>query len=178
MAIDSICDPARMKSRLTSYWRLEAFNALLLPAVATVSIIRSGDGLSLWVVLTMVTTSLLLLVGAAAWRMELARVEGDAALAHRLLGRLVHTRRPAVFVTLLGAGAGLCEYAVDRAFTPSVIAAFVFGLLTLLEYINYYHVQLQHFDHLPDFKRLISGRGFRRAHLARAIERHQSRHRR
>jgi hypothetical protein len=44
-------------------------------------------------------------------------------------------------------------------------------LLAVLEYINYYHVQLQHFDHAPDWKRLISGRGFRRSHLAREIER-------
>jgi hypothetical protein len=44
-------------------------------------------------------------------------------------------------------------------------------LLAVLEYINYYHVQLQHFDHAPDWQRLVSGRGFRRSHLAREIER-------
>ncbi len=44
-------------------------------------------------------------------------------------------------------------------------------LLAVLEYINYYHVPLQHFDHAPDWQRLVSGRWFRRSHLAREIER-------
>jgi len=36
----------------------------------------------------------------------------------------------------------------------------------VLEHVNYYHRQLQHFDHWPDFKRLITGRGFRRSQLS------------
>jgi hypothetical protein len=42
-------------------------------------------------------------------------------------------------------------------------------VLAILEYINYYHYQLQHFDHAADFARLLSGRGFRRSHLSKAI---------
>jgi hypothetical protein len=45
----------------------------------------------------------------------------------------------------------------------------------VLEYINYYVVQLQHFDHASDFKRLLSGRGFREAHLAKALRAYRTR---
>jgi hypothetical protein len=38
-------------------------------------------------------------------------------------------------------------------------------------------VQLQHFDNGADFKRLIGGRGFRRAHLARDLAAYRGRRR-
>ena len=37
-----------------------------------------------------------------------------------------------------------------------------------------FHRQLQHFDHRPDFRRLLRGDGFRRAHLARDLARHRA----
>ncbi|MFN9877812.1 MAG: hypothetical protein ACK557_04995, partial [Planctomycetota bacterium] len=51
------------------------------------------------------------------------------------------------------------------------VAPAILLLLAVLEYINHYHFQLQHFDHAPDWQRLVSGRGFRRSHLAREIDR-------
>jgi hypothetical protein len=55
--------------------------------------------------------------------------------------------------------------------STQLVAPAVLLLLAVLEYVNYYHVQLQHFDHAPDWQRLVSGRGFRRSHLAREIDR-------
>jgi hypothetical protein len=43
------------------------------------------------------------------------------------------------------------------------------ALLGLLEYVNYYHRQLQHFDNWSDFRRLFQGKGFRISQLARDI---------
>jgi hypothetical protein len=43
--------------------------------------------------------------------------------------------------------------------TPAVIAAGLLTLLAALEYMNYYHRQLQHFDNMADFKRLITAEG-------------------
>ena len=40
------------------------------------------------------------------------------------------------------------------------------SLLALAEYVNYYHRQLQHFDNWPDFRRLMTGKGFRPAKMA------------
>jgi hypothetical protein len=62
---------------------------------------------------------------------------------------------------------------VAPAFTSAQYSAMLFSLLALLEYINYYHYQLQHFDNQADFQRLISGRGFRQSHLARALEQYE-----
>jgi len=45
------------------------------------------------------------------------------------------------------------------------VAATFAAVMAVLEYINYYHRQIQHFDHMSDFKRLIKGRGFRPAQM-------------
>jgi hypothetical protein len=70
---------------------------------------------------------------------------------------------------VIGAVGGVMEWLSDAGFTPSAIAALILGTLALLEYVNYYVAQLQHFDHASDFKRLITGKGFRRPHLARVV---------
>ncbi|MEN9392769.1 MAG: hypothetical protein RLZZ104_1112, partial [Pseudomonadota bacterium] len=44
------------------------------------------------------------------------------------------------------------------------------AVLAVLEYINYYHRQLQHFDNGEDFQRLLAGKGFRKSWMARDIE--------
>ena len=46
------------------------------------------------------------------------------------------------------------------------LAATICSTLAVLEYINYYHRQLQHFDHAADFKRLLTGKGFRKSQMA------------
>jgi hypothetical protein len=48
-------------------------------------------------------------------------------------------------------------------------------LLAILEFVNYYHVQLQHFDHAEDFQRLLAGKGFRRSHLSKSIRAYRQR---
>ena len=44
------------------------------------------------------------------------------------------------------------------------------AVLAVLEYVNYYHRQLQHFDSREDFRRLLTGKGFRKSWLARDLE--------
>ncbi|MDQ3080564.1 MAG: hypothetical protein M3R03_11290 [Pseudomonadota bacterium] len=56
-----------------------------------------------------------------------------------------------------------------NGWTAGVIAAELLTLLAGLEYVNYYHRQLQHFDNLADLKRLFSGRGFKPSHMARSL---------
>jgi hypothetical protein len=43
--------------------------------------------------------------------------------------------------------------------------------------VNYYHFQLQHFDHADDFQRLLSGKGFRQSHLSKSIRAYRQRSR-
>lgn len=49
------------------------------------------------------------------------------------------------------------------------IAAAAMTTLAVLEYVNYYRVQLQYFDHGPDFAALLKRRTLKRAHMARDI---------
>jgi hypothetical protein len=70
----------------------------------------------------------------------------------------------------LGVAASLWGALTLPAFSLAWTAAVFFGLLAVLEYVNYYHVQLNHFDNAADFRRLLSGKGFRKPHLARLVE--------
>lgn len=161
----------KIVSRLTSYWKLEAINAVILPLIGCVLVVQAGGTVSLWVIAAMAACSLILVIGAAAWRMELAQAQGDKALAERIMPWLAQSQRPAQAAALLGAVAAGIEPWNAGGLAPSAIAALVFGVLAVLEYVNYYVAQLQHFDHAPDLRRLLSGKGFRRPHLARAIDR-------
>jgi hypothetical protein len=160
----------KLISRLSGYWKMEAANVLLLPLMAWGLVRANDDTISPWVVLAMLGCSGLLIIGAAAWRMELAHMQGEPALAARLISWLGPSKPLGIALAAIGGVAAIAERISDAAFTPSAIAALVLGALAVLEYINYYVAQLQHFDHAADFKRLITGKGFRKPHLGRAVE--------
>jgi hypothetical protein len=160
----------KLVSRLSGYWKMEAANVIGVPLLAWVTLRASDSAVTAWVASAMVACSGLLVIGAAAWRMELAQLQGERALAAKLLRWLGPSRPLGIALAVLGAVAGVAEWLRAGGFTGPAIAAAVLGLLAVLEYVNYYEVQLQHFDHAADFKRLITGKGFRKAHLARAVE--------
>ena len=89
-----------------------------------------------------------------------------------------HSRRPqawkvpALVLTLAG-----CATALAGWWAPAWSAgladrnvATAGAVLAVLEYVNDYHRQLQHFDSREDFRRLLSGKGFRTSWLARDLE--------
>ena len=80
---------------------------------------------------------------------------------------------PLLILTLIAVG--LCAWCwVNPALTRGLAERWVVtaaAILALLEYINYYHRQLQHFDNANDWQRLLSGRGFRVSQLRRDLER-------
>ena len=148
-----------------TYGRLEAFNALLIPAIATYYG-WPGDAAG-GVVLTLANLAVVigLVVGAVYWLALAARLKGDPAPTRRALILADRAPRPLLAVVVLSVIADTWLIAA-RGFTlPTGIAATV-TLLAALEYVNYYHVQLQHFDNLADWRKLLHGRGFRRAHMA------------
>jgi hypothetical protein len=155
--------------RLSGYWRMEAGNVLLVPLIAAVAVIAQGDSLSVPLAFAAFACSALLVVGAIAWKIELDGLMGDTRLADRTLPWLERARMPTLVMAVLAPGAAVVEYAMDGRWTASAIATAILALLALLEWVNYYKVQLQHFDHAADFKRLLAGRGFREAHLAKAL---------
>lgn len=164
---------ARLIRRLTGYWQMEAANVLLVPGAAAGLVAISGDGIGPGMLAAMLGCGGLLLIGAGAWRLELAELRrrelGEAALAARLTRLLGPSRPLGLALGLLGAGGGIAELALDGALTASAIAALILGLLALLEYVNYYVAQLQHFDHGADFRRLLAGKGGRTPHLAKVV---------
>lgn len=158
--------------RLTTYWKIEAFNVVLIPAVAVFLVLKSGGTISAALVLSGLACSFLLVIGTIVLRGMLQRACGDAKAVGHQVPLLLRLRWLAIGLCVAAAVAlGVeCINIGPRLSTQFVMPA-VLLVLAVLEYINYYHVQLQHFDHAADWQRLISGRGFRRSHLAREIER-------
>jgi hypothetical protein len=104
--------------------------------------------------------ALLLLVGGAYWRGVLKRGEGEGAPLARVLR--IATQSNGRCRAAWRVVARECCRAVANGWSRAVIAALACSALGSLEYVNYFRVQLQHFDHLADFKRLLGGRGFAR----------------
>lgn len=157
-----------LRRHLTRYWKMEAGNVLLIPAMGC-AMLWSGDVTpDAAAIAGMAACSLLLVIGAAAWRMALAGLDGDTALAETLTAACARAEWPSL-VVLVSATAMAAASVVDGGWRPNSFAAAGFTLLGWLEYVNYYHVQLQNFDSSIDLKRLYAGRGLRRAHLGRAV---------
>lgn len=156
-----------LSRRLAMYWRMELLNVAIVPAFAVFVSVAVGQPLGYLSLLSLLPTVLLLVIGGLYWRgkaHQLLRREAPLDSVLLWAGRL----RPAALALVALAGV-LC--AVDLlAVRLSVsladrVVALCSTALAALEYVNYYSVQLQHFDHWADFSRLVRGRGFRTAHL-------------
>ena len=162
--------PARKPPRnLASYWQMEAANVLLVPGIAlALGFPRNGVEATA-VVLAMAAAAGFLIVGAAYWRAVDRRVRlDDTAVTARALALADRLERPVLAVGGLALIAAVVAL-VMHGWTRAVIAASCLWLLATLEYVNYYHRQLQHFDNRADLKRLLAGRGFKAAHMGREL---------
>lgn len=164
---------AAVQNRLRHYWKMEAANVFFAPAIGTAVVIHDGDHVGLPMIFAMLATASLLVIGAFALRAHYKMTKGEPDTMKAFVPVAARLQKPMLLLcvaAMVGAGYALWR---DKGFSPSGIATCVFALLATLEYINYYVVQLQHFDHAADFRRLIAGQGFRRSHLARAIARYR-----
>lgn len=165
---------ARLLNRLSSYWKMELANVLFLPAVALVTVSALGGKITGALLLSLFTTAWLLVIGTIALLMLLKELERDKKFSEFWLPKLRLAKLPSLVLVVVCIVVTVVDViSVAPAFTAAQYGAMLFSLLALLEYINYYHCQLQHFDNQADFQRLISGRGFRQSHLARALERYE-----
>ena len=160
---------ADLLKRLDPYWKMEAANVLFVPLFL---FWLSGWRLS-WITLTpMAATMLLLIIGALYWWGKVQQLRGKGDRFAILLPRISAWQRPALMLTLVGCISALAGWIVpawsaglaDRNIATGCAA------LSFLEYVNYYHRQLQHFDNREDFQRLLAGKGFRKSWLARDLE--------
>ena len=167
-------DRAALRKHLSSYWKMEAGNVLLVPLIVWAMVWSAGDA-AMW--LGAAACSFLLVVGTAAWLLVLAGLDGKPAQATRLVAFCA--RAEIVSLLLLAAATLAAASAViTGGWPPRTLAAAGLTLLGWLEYVNYYHWQLQNFDSQIDAKRLAAGRGLRRAHMGRAVRAWRARRRR
>ena len=160
---------ADLLKRLDPYWKMEAANVLFVPLFL---FWLSGWRLS-WITLApMAATMLLLIIGALYWRGKVQQLSGRGGGFSILLRHISLWQRPALILALVGCLSALAGWLVpawsaglaDRSIATGCAA------LSLLEYVNYYHRQLQHFDNREDFQRLLAGKGFRKSWLARDLD--------
>ena len=167
---------SNLRDRLSGYWRLELANAVLLPA-GMVFLVHTADSHIGWLSwCAFVPMCALLLVGGLYWRGKLkalGRRQAELVGALKLAGTL----QGALLAASVGAfGAALASWAVPSlsvSLADRTIAT-VSATLAVLEYVNYYHRQLQHFDHGADFRRLVRGAGFRRSQMSVDLARYRA----
>ena len=158
---------SHVSRRLAMYWRVELLNVVLVPALALFASAAVGQPLGWLSLVCLVPTMLLLGIGGFYWRGKAHQIARYAASLDRALDWAGRLRRTSLALSAL---AGLL-CAVDLLVVRLSVSAADRGValcataLAVLEYVNYYVVQLQHFDNWPDFVRLVRGRGFRTAHL-------------
>ena len=155
--------------RLSHYWKVEAANIVAVPSLVVWAVKKSGNTISFPLIVAMAAACFMLLIGTFALRIQLETAKGRRSFGQRWVPWLSQAQWPAlVMVVAAVAGAG-SQLWVDGRRSGVAIATVVCCLLAVLEYINYYHVQLQNFDHMPDLKRFMAGGGFRESHLAKAL---------
>lgn len=162
----------RLHRRLSQYWKVERLNIFLLPTVATFVVgVTHQNTLTMAFWVSMIATSFLLVVGTIALRMLHKRLDKDLSYETFWLPKLHIVQLPSlalvVVSSLLTTRQLISQY---PSFQVVEYASLGFTVLAVLEYINYYHRQLQHFDNKADFQRLWTGKGFRRSQLARSLE--------
>jgi|CXWL01.1.fsa_nt_gi hypothetical protein len=154
--------------RLRWYWQMEAGNALFVPAAAVVLVWWAGGAASVALAVAAIACSALLVIGALYWRAVLRQIEGASAVMDYWLPRLAVAEGASLGLVASATVVTVLELLL-WGWTASRIAAAALTVLAALEYVNYYRIQLQHFDNWADLKRLMTGRGFRKAHMARDI---------
>lgn len=159
---------ADLLARLEPYWKMEAANAVCIPMV----ILLLSEARLGWISLVpMAAMILMLIIGAAYWRGKVRHLQGASQDWDGLLDMIGRARVPALILTIVGcaaAAAGWIDSSLARG-TADRVTASGCAILALLEYVNYYHRQLQHFDNRADFKRMLAGKGFRRSWMARDL---------
>lgn len=156
-------------SRLSMYWKMEGGNIVFMPGVM---IFLAGGQVGAPSLLAIVPMMALLAIGTVYWRAKLLWIEHGIP-CDDTVRRIAALDRPLAFGTVIAVLAALGAWTVDGVAvgTADKWVSAVAATMAALEYVNYYHRQLQHFDHLPDWKRLLAGGGFRKSQLRQDIDR-------
>ncbi len=162
----------KIEERLSGYWKMEAANVAFIPLGLAFLATTFGWDLGLASFAALAAVCLLLAVGAIYWFRKLEQLRSGNALP-RQIGLLAAFRLPCLLLCVAAVILTLIAWTLPGVATSQADrwASLVLTLLALAEYVNYYHRQVQHFDHAADFSRLVRGRGFRRSQMAMDIAR-------
>ena len=155
----------RLIKRLGPYWQMEAAAALLIPG--TMLLLSEGRlGPASW--FAMVPMVIMLIIGAAYWRGKYRQLIERGYDIKPLLRKIARWKAAVLALSIFAITTAILiwlfpHYSVGFA---DRVCATIAASLALLEYVNYFHRQLQHFDNMTDFKRLLAGKGFRRSQMA------------
>lgn len=162
---------AVLSKRLTMYWQMELVSSVLIPTVFILFMLTTNSAFGWFAFVCYLPAFVLLLLGARYWYSKLEHIKGDSVPLKQLLPIARMLRIPLLSTCIIAFAMCIGElFNPISVSTLDCVGGLVFTTLAILEFINYYVVQLQHFDHWPDFVRLISGRGFRKSHLRRDLE--------
>jgi len=165
----------RLKRNFRAYAAMEGANVILVPGLALwLGWPRSATETAA-ITLSIVAAAGLLVVGTLFWRALDRRLKGrDNGSFERAMKFADAAQRPMAMFTgasVVGAIAAFASHGASRA----AIAAGLLSFLALLEYVNYYHRQLQVFDNAADLRRLLATGRFKRARLARGLAAYRKR---
>lgn len=147
-------------------------NVVLVPLIMILWPLSYGYKIGWGAYFTMIPMCGLLYVGGIYWRAKRQALDKGMNPVRLVMPKISKAQYPLLLLTLIGIVIAVLLWVRPQLSFPrgdqwvATIAATLAGL----EYINYYHRQLQHFDHLSDFKRLLTGRGFRRSQLAKDLK--------
>lgn len=161
----------KLRKRLSSYWKLELLSIVLVPAMMIFLSMSMNYKLGPITFFTIIPMCALLFVGGLYWRAKYQALDQGKQAVWRVMGFINAVKWPLAGLSFAALGAALFLW-IHPDWSRSCgdqWTATVAAMLAVAEYINYYHRQLQHFDHASDFKRLIVGRGFRRSQLAKDL---------
>ncbi len=161
-----------LRKRLSSYWKLELMNVVAVPAIMIFVAVMAGHKIGLGAYLTMVPMCGLLIIGGIYWRVKYQALEVGPSAIWKAMPLINFAKIPLLLLSLAAIiyASALWVYSDLKISNGSRWIATASAVMAGLEYVNYYHRQLQHFDHWADFKKLLTGKGFRRAQMARDLE--------
>lgn len=159
---------AALLKRLDPYWKMEGANMAFIPAL----VLWTTNGQIGWVTLVPLAAAVALLgIGTAYWWMKVRQLRGVQPDGGAVLRPIARLQAPVLVLTALGSLSAALGWIVPGCSVGLAdrIAATGCAVLAVLEYVNYYHRQLQHFDNRADFRRMLAGKGFRPSWLARDL---------
>jgi hypothetical protein len=152
-----------------TYAAIEASNAVLIPGAALLLAPPTRPAEWVSVSLAIAACAGFLLLGASYWAALDRRLR---ASDRRSLNRVLFLADRLELPLLLAVAAALIALifgVLIHGFRWPLGAAGILTLLAVLEYVNYYHRQLQHFDRWSDFKRLVLTRRLPASHMAKDL---------